>query len=47
MPESQFDQTKLSMLLKGALCSSCDGVALKFKNKNGWASSLQARIELA
>jgi hypothetical protein len=26
------------------LCSSCDGVPLKFKKKNGRASSLPARI---
>ncbi len=30
--------------LKIVLCSSCDGVPLKFKKKNGWASSLLARI---
>jgi hypothetical protein len=26
------------------LCSSCDGVPLKLKKKNGWASSLRAHI---
>jgi hypothetical protein len=30
--------------LKIVLCSSCNGVPLKFKKKNGRASSLQARI---
>ncbi len=30
--------------LKMVFCSSCVGVPLKFKKKNGWASSLPARI---
>ncbi len=30
--------------LKLVFCSSCDGVPLKFKNKNGRASSLTAQI---
>jgi hypothetical protein len=30
--------------LKMVLCSSCDGIPLKFKNKNGQASSLPAQI---
>jgi hypothetical protein len=30
--------------LKMVLCSSCDGVPLKFKKKNGRASSLPALI---
>jgi hypothetical protein len=30
--------------LKIVLCSSCDGVPLKFKKKNGRASSLPAQI---
>jgi hypothetical protein len=33
-----------SLLLKMVLCSSCDGVPLKLKMKNGRASSLQGRI---
>ncbi len=30
--------------LKMYICSSCDGIPLKFKKKNGWASSLRERI---
>jgi hypothetical protein len=33
--------------LKMVFCSSCDGVTLKFKKKNGRAFSLSARIFLA
>ncbi len=33
--------------LKMVFCSSCDGVPLKFKKKNGRASSLAAQIILA
>jgi hypothetical protein len=47
IPVSHFTETEkcrkeIFKLLKMVLCSSCDGGPLKFKKKNGLASSLPA-----
>jgi hypothetical protein len=41
---SLIRQSHLKKPLKMVLCSSCDGVPLKLKKKNGLASSLPALI---
>ncbi len=47
MPESQLIWQAILQICKSmklVLCPSCAGVRLKFKKKNGQASSLPARI---